>query len=120
MTSTTVVRERVSISGDGPRYGEERMFSTRMRIRVMGSRLREGLHEFIVYFGDLGVVGVKGFGDMTVGITNVRRESIKWICFCRGLKGPTEEALDIELVFVFEVIGISSPCRRDHLPNGGE
>ena len=40
--------------------------------------------------------------------------------FCRGLKGPTEEALDIELVFVFNVIGISSLCRRDHLPNGGE
>ena len=40
--------------------------------------------------------------------------------FCRGLKGPTEEALIIELVFVLDVIGMNSLCRRDHLPNGGK
>ena len=40
--------------------------------------------------------------------------------FCRGLSGPTEEALDIELKFVFVLIGMNSLCRKDHLPNGGK
>ena len=57
MTLASVVGKGVSISGNGPRYGE-RMLSTWVRIRVKGSRLREGLHEFIVYFSDLRVVGV--------------------------------------------------------------
>ena len=30
--------------------------------------------------------------------------------FCRGLDGPTEEALDIELKFVLDVIGMNSLC----------
>ena len=52
----------------------------------MGSCLGKGMAEFIVDFSDVGVIGVDGFGDMTIRlgswrrITNARQESIKWVC----------------------------------------